>query len=131
MWIENNFVSSTKGKKFPINVKTVNWAKGELQEKKFRWGPRIGFSGIIDTVDIFPAIDVSLFSYGRTKRDIDWRFFGMAAGGSKDIFFISMYPFSYNVGNFLPLVENLFVGPTFSINSNSEKSYGIGISVPF
>ena len=127
----NDFVPSSRGINYPIDIKEVKWAKGKVLDKKFRLHPRLGFTGIFNTEDFYPAIDLSLLSYGRTKRDMDWRFLDLSIGGTSEMMYIGVTPVSYNLGNFMRFIENTFVGPTISIDEDLEYKYGISLSVPF
>lgn len=130
LFAENNQMKETKGKKFPLDVKDVQWVRKEIKDKKFSFNTRLGFTGFIGT-EIYPGLDVSLFSYGRTKRDLDWRFVAFGIGGNKENLYGYFSPVQYNIGNFVPLIENMYIGPFISIDEQSEREYGGGISVLF
>jgi hypothetical protein len=130
-WIENNQMKSTKGNQYPIEVTNVEWYREKVKEKGFDFNLRLGATGAIGHEDLFPGIDLSLFSYGRTHRDIDWRFVVLGIGGTGDRIYGYFVPVQYNAGNFLPLVENLQFGPFFGISDDSTKNYGVAFSVLF
>jgi hypothetical protein len=133
-WVENNFVSTSKGNKYALYVdpKNIRWAKAEPNEKSFMFNPRVSFLGVIDNkAEVFPAIEFSFFSYGRTKGDMDWKLLSVGVGGTSDIAYVTGTLFSYNIGIHLPLIKNMFLGPYINYNSDNETTYGIGISVPF
>lgn len=136
-WLENNFVKSTKGIKFPVDLKDVQWEERPIVDKKWRWNPRLGLGGGFTSTALFPSIDISLASYGRTKTDMDWRFLtvGLGAAGwgdNSDTTVIGSFtPVQYNVGRWIPLAKNIFVGPTMSVDSESDTGYGVSVSVPF
>ena len=98
--------------------------------KKCWYSPRLGFTAIAGQ-DVAIGTHLSLFSYGKTKVDSDWQFlsFGVAAGEDYEMAFVT--PFKYNIGKPLPLLENLFVGPTVYIDDDSDWSGGVSISIPF
>ena len=136
--IENNTNKETKGKEFPIALKSFEWEKFEIKEKKFSWwNPRLGFGGTFTGEDMAPKIDFSFSSYGRTKRDMDWRFFTFGIGAAKaeegDEWKAigSFAPFSWNIGTELPLIENLFIEPIVTYDSDNKTSFGVGVSIPF
>lgn len=131
MNIQNNQMKETKGIKFPIEITSVQWAKSEYNERSFMWNPRLGFVSLLTNDDAFPGLDLSLFSYGKTKRDMDWRFLSLGFGGNNEDIYGLLKPFEYNVGNFVPLIENMFIGPAIVFDMQGEKSYGGGISIPF
>lgn len=136
MHLENNQMEETKGNQYPIKLKSIEWAKVEKKECSWMWNPRLGFGLISTTEYIAPTLDLSIASYGRTRRDLDWRFISFGLGITKDsddsvTFIGSFEPFSWNIGNALPLVENIFVGPVGVIDSNSTMELGAKVVIPF
>jgi len=138
--IENNFNKETKGKEFPVELKSLEWEKFERKERKFSWwNPRLGLGATFTGEDIAPKLDISMSSYGKTKRDMEWRFFtfGVGAADSNDKnndgwkLIGSFEPFSWNIGTIVPLIENLFVAPVFTYDSDNDASFGVGASIPF
>jgi len=135
-WLQNDYIPYSRGKKYPLNMKSIEFEERLLKEKSFRFNPRLGLGGGITSVSVFPSIDISLFSYGRTEVDMDWRFLilGIGASGfSEDNTEVvgTFSPVMYNVGNFLPLVKNIFLGPVISVDTHSSVGYGGVLSVPF
>lgn len=115
----------------PLKIESLSWAKGEVKDKKFRFAPRLGASYLFGTETIVPALDYSFMSYGRTNRDMTWRFLDIGFGGNEDDLIVSLTPFSYNLGEMVPVIENLFVGPTVGILlDEQEYSYGLSLSIP-
>ena len=136
MHLENNQMDETEGKQYPIKLENIEWAKVEKKEKSWMWNPRLGFGLIASPDYVAPTLDISIASYGRTSRDFDWRFVSLGLGANKtsddDIVFIGSFePCSWNIGNVLPLVENMFVGPVWAIDSNSETKLGVKTVIPF
>jgi hypothetical protein len=62
---------------------------------------------------------------------MDWRFLTLGIGGDKDEVYGYFMPVQYNIGNFIPLVENMFVGPFIGVGTDTDVTYGAGISVLF
>lgn len=131
----NDQMKETKGNRYPIKISSVEWAKNPITTKQFYWwNPRIGFQGLFTNELFAPGFNVSLSSYGRTKRDMDWRFltFGLGAYSEDDsteaVF--NFTPVEWNVGNIIPIIENLFFGPTAAWDTDGEVSYGVGFSIP-
>lgn len=139
MWVENNFVQTVRGQQFALdlNPKNIRWAKAEPKDKGWAWNPRLNLGSSFTNTVFYPSLGISLFSYGRTNRDMDWKFLGFSIGGDSDNFFVDATPFEWNVGNRIPLVENIFVGPNISYGISLEDetkedlSYGMKFSVPF
>jgi len=134
-YVENNYVKKVRGKKFPLHIKNVTFEEKLIKDKKFRFNPRIALGGAFNDKNIFPMLNVSLWSYGRTKRDMDWRFgiFGAGAYSSNGSTYgaLSASPFEYNLGNHIPYIENLFIGPTFNFTTGGDTAFGFEISIPF
>ena len=133
-WAENDFVKESKGVKYELPLDKVDWVKKEPKDKEFMFNPRLGISANFGATSIYPGLDLSLFSYGKTKRDMDWRFLSFGVGGTSKDIYVGLIPISYNMGEFLPLVENMFIGPyigTGISSFGSKINYGVGISVPF
>ncbi len=129
--VESPYIKKYKGKKFKMKVKDFKWTKRKINDKKFRFHTRLGFGASFTADNFTPAIDVSFFSYGRTKVDMDWRFLTFSLSGDKDVVSIGVTPVSYNLGKVVPLIENMFIGPTVNIDDTGETKYGVGISIPF
>lgn len=140
----SNFYAETlmtsKDKKVNLPLKDVKYAKVPVKEKRFFWwNPRLGFGGNITNDAISAELNVSTTSYGRTTRDMDWRFltFGIGAskfsddGDEKWKGIGSFEPLSWNMGNIIPVVENAFVGPTITYDTENNIGYGIKLSIPF
>ena len=129
--VESPYIKKYKGKKFKMKVKDFKWTKRKINDKKFRFHTRVGFGANFTADNFTPAIDASFFSYGRTEVDLDWRFLTFSLGGDRDEIYIGVSPFQYNIGKVLPIVENIFIGPSVSFGENGDMSYGVGLSVPF
>ena len=135
-YVENNQMKETRGKRFKLPIADVRWAKYEKKDKSmFWWNPRLALGAAFTTEDIAAQLNLSLSSYGKTTGDMDWRFFTFGAGGTKNgdewIGVFSLEPFSWNMGKPIPLIDNLFVGPIITIDTESKTGYGLQISVPF
>jgi hypothetical protein len=134
--LENNQMAETTGEEYPISLTDINWEKFEVQDKRFYWwNPRIGLGATFTDESIAPGLDLSISSYGKTKRDMDWRFLtfgaGVATEGDDTLGIFSFEPFSWNVGNTLPIVENLFIGPVGTMDTESNYGFGVKLSIPF
>jgi len=120
-----------KDKRYAMDVKSWKYAKKPIRDKKFMFNPRVGLGGALTTEFLAAQLDVSFWSYGKTNVDMDWRFINIGAGGTSDIFEATFVPVSYNIGKLLPIVDNIFLGPAFGVDSDSQSSYGGTLSVPF
>jgi hypothetical protein len=136
LFVLNNQMKETKGKRFPVEVKDIKWEKAPLGDKSFSFNMRISAyaNALVDSGgegSFAPGLGISFFSYGRTNRDMDWKFLGVGAAydGSEGYLFVE--PFAWNLGEALPLIDNLFIGPIGGMNMKGEWSVGAGISIPF
>ena len=129
-WIENNRNSETKGNQYPIKLNSFEWTRRELKDKRWAFNPRtsIGFNA---GTTLFPSLNLSFFSYGKTKGDMDWKFLTAGGGGNNDDWQLHLSPASYNIGKPIPLIDNIFLGPYISIDGQSETGIGIIVDVPF
>ncbi len=129
-YITTDYLPDTKGVKFPVATTKIEWVKAPPKEKRWMFNPRISLGMSIGD-SVFPNLTLSSFSYGRTKVDMDWRFLGVGIGADKDDFFFQFTPVEWNVGTKMPIVDNLFIGPYISVNSDSDTGFGADISIPF
>lgn len=122
----------SRGQIFKVNVKDIKWAKNPRTDKSFMFNPRLGFGGFVGSDDVYPGLDLSFFSYGKTHRDMLFRFLVVGAGGNEDSFYGNIRPVEYNIGTLLPLVENVFMGPSCTFSSDlDDPEFGVNFSVPF
>lgn len=114
-----------KGKFQLTNFTTVS---NDQRKKHFQlWNPHIdagvigGFNGALQ---LGGSIGVSVMSYGLTDNDLTWRFIrpGVALTGKGAA--IDFSPVLYNIGEPLPLVSNLWVGPYINYDF---KNLGAGL----
>lgn len=126
------------GKLTLTNFKVIR--SEELKPKMMWWNPKLdlnlgytfspkgldhGWSG---------TVGLSFSAYGATPDDISWRFFRFGVGISQSAALLDFSPFQYNVGKKLPLISNLWIGPSVGVILNSEKkaiTIGTGIGVVF
>jgi hypothetical protein len=125
---------SVDGERHDIKVSETKWRE-VLPTSKFRFNPRL-YAGIdggayltrIGTA-VTPNVQVSLFSYGKTRTDPVWTFAGLGLGYEvvDDSFAFVLSPFSYNVGQHLPLVDNVHIRPTVLATPGGEFGIMTGL----
>lgn len=114
--------------------------EAEITEKypnpKFRFDPKMylsvdgGFVTGTSSIhgEVTPNIGVSLFSYGKTRKEPIWSFAtiggGYATQSKKPAVVFS--PVNYNLGNVLPLITNFHVGPAVSLDPKGNVGLYIG-----
>lgn len=97
---------------------------------KFRWAPHLnvgGFAGVSRIgFEAGASGGVSLWGYGRTANDLDYKLGQIGVNGSRNYIDVNVTPISWRVGNVIPLVEDLYVGPAVGFG-NHGVSYFLGI----
>jgi len=129
-WIENNQMKETRGQKFPIELESFEWVRRELKDKKWGFNPRISL-GFNAGTTMFPSLNMSFFSYGKTKGDMDWKFLTTGIGGNSEDWQVHLSPASYNIGKPIPLIDNVFLGPYISYDGSGDTGFGVIGDVPF
>jgi len=129
-YMTSDIFKADKGKKFPIDIASVSWVEKPPGEKSFMFNPRLSIGMNIGS-EVYPALEVSFFSYGETKGDMDWRFLGLGFGATGDHRYLTLAPVEYNIGKPLPLMENLFFAPYIGLDENSNTIWGGQLHLPF
>lgn len=132
--------------KVRINVDGKNYdiqiAKADTQqvvpEAKFSWINFRLFMGMDAGLDIsslhgdfVPNIDLQVASYGRFLNQPTFSILQLGIGygiENKQAEFI-LTPFAYNIGENLPLVNNIYLGPSLMVAPNGDFSVMAGIRV--
>jgi hypothetical protein len=120
-YVYNKFFIEVDGEPYEIPIDEAKFVE-EYPTGKFRFAPRFyaGFDGGAYFTEpsgaFIPNLQLSLFSYGKTKPDPDWAFLGLGAGYevAQNRFTFVVTPASYNIAHHLPFVNNIFVGPSVS-----------------
>lgn len=125
-------MKETKGQKYSIKVKDAQFVQKSPEGKEFMFVPALD-GGIIGTtnMDFGVMANVSLFGYGKTKKDLDWRFLAIGGGGNDKNQWLEVSPVMYNIGNHIPLMSNLWLAPYAILDKEMKPGGGIGLSVRF
>jgi len=129
-YMTSDIFKADKGKKFPLDISSVSWVEQPPGEKSFMFNPRLSIGMNIGS-EVYPALEVSFFSYGETKGDMDWRFLGLGFGATGNHRYLTLAPVEYNIGKPLPLMENLFFAPYIGLDENSNTIWGGQLHLPF
>jgi hypothetical protein len=138
------FNTRTK-EKIPMKIEMAEFKQLKKEDKEFFWwAPRfslnvdlgVGTSSLPSSSDSFVAaggLSFSMMGYGRTTNDLTWRFLDFGVSTNGDTTYAKFTPFTYNIGEVLPLVNNLFVGPFvgYAFSGDNDWIVGVGISIPF
>lgn len=129
-WMTSDVFKDDKDKKFPINIESVDWVKRPPKEKEWMFNPRLSL-GFGYASEIFPALELSLFSYGKSEGDMDWRFLSFGVGASDENYYLYTAPVEYNVGKPIPLIDNIFFSPFVGIDKEMSTIFGGQFQIPF
>ena len=124
------------GKEFKL--KTTSSEFKQLLEKTsqfYWWAPHLdigidnSFAPTSETIyNPGASLGFSIMGYGQTKNDLSWKFIRLGAGVNLESqFYLTLAPVAYNIGQFIPLISDLWIsiGPTWSI----DNQWGISISL--
>lgn len=139
----NKVTIDSDNKKYTIHINNSEFIQIE-PKSKFRFNPRLYFgidAGLVvgtkyglfpeSLGEIIPGLQVSIFTYGKTKLDTEWSFLhiGLGYGVLNKTIAATISPVNYNIGKPIPLIENLFLGPTISIDTNGHIGILLGLKV--
>lgn len=126
---------TVNGKSYTLPITDAKLVE-EFPSPSFTFNPRLYLSlngGVLinpPQLETIPNLYLSLFSYGQTKINPTWSFLGIGLGyeiNKRNPTFI-LSPVNYNVAKHLPLVDNLYVGPTVSVDTNRNIGITFGLS---
>lgn len=133
----NKFSVETNGEMHELPITSSKFVQ-EYPSNKFRFDPRfyLGIdAGIItgeqSVFEVSPNLQVAFFTFGKTKKDIDFNFLSIGGGYNINNETISLIlsPINYNIGQHIPLMDNLFVGPSFSLDTDRNFAIMFGLRV--
>lgn len=99
-----------------LNLQEFNVVVKDLTKPKWWWwSPHIdiGALGLVDQnlkLHAGGSLGFSVGGYGHTKNDLSWRYLRLSLDLSKKAG-IGISPVVYNMGEFLPLISDLWIGP--------------------
>jgi len=136
-YVYNKFSIEADGKKYDIKIDKSQFVE-EYPASKFRWSPSLylglGAGAYLKSDPawaVTPTLQMFLFSYGKTKLVPEWTFIGLGLGYEaferRLDFLVS--PVGYNIGTHIPLVKNLYVVPTITVDFTGDFAVLGGISV--
>ena len=135
----SRFQVSVDGKTYTVPITEAKMVE-EFPSPKFRFTPRLylgvdigGVANPPSHAEVTPNLGLSLFSYGRTKTAPDWSFLTLGLGYATQTpgLAVLLSPINYNVGKPLPLMDNLHIGPSVSIDVEKNIGLYIGARVGF
>lgn len=123
-------------KYFPISLSTSKYLQILKEKRMFWWNPTLDFGIFIGIptnmlgYSFGPELGLSLSAYGKTKVDNLWKFFRFGLGYDvNNAIKLSFSPFSFNIGNPIPLITNLYLSPQFAFDTIGKLSISLGINL--
>ena len=135
--VHNKFEVEVKGRKYPISIQESKTLQ-QVSESEFWFNPKLYLgTGIGVNVtpelraEVVPSVGVSLLSYGPNKKQSTFSFLNVGLGAHTQELSpaVVISPINYNVGEPLPLLDNLFVGPSVAIDVNANVSVSASVQV--
>lgn len=139
----SQMVIKSNGKSVEIPISQNNLIE-TLPNAKFMFNPRLYFgvdfglgvynvkgSAAYSIGEVIPGVQVFFFSHGKTKLDINWALLGLGAGyaSQNNTLGFLLTPVQYNIGKPIPLIENLFLGPTISLDIKGNLGILLGLKI--
>jgi hypothetical protein len=96
----------------------------------FWWAPHLDVAALLMTgatprLATGGSLGVSLFGYGLTVNDLDWRVLRVSMDLVDGVAGLGLTPATYNLGTFIPLISNLWIGPHGSYDVNMNWKLGL------
>lgn len=140
----NYEVPEKSDKKFSINLTSSEYLQVPQYRKMYWWNPILDIGAFVganihsfalgpgrqDSVFSFGAeLGVSFSSYGYTQADSLWRFFRLGVGydAERQAGHLSFSPVTFNMGDPLPVLTNLWIYPYVGIDSGGGILLGGGL----
>lgn len=135
-YVYNKFSIVAGDKKYDVNITDSKFVE-EYPVSKFRFSPhlylgvdvgayvtRVGF-------EVSPNLEVALFSYGLTTNLPDWTFLGLGFdyATQQQRLGLILSPVNYNIAKHIPLINNTYIGPSISLDTDKNVSLLFGIRV--
>lgn len=135
-FVHNKFMIDVDGKKYAMPITEAKFVE-QYPESKFRWSPGLTLGLSAGTYlsrpefEASPSLQLFLFSYGKTKVQPTWMFLGLgpAYNINQQNFAGMLTPVMYNVGEHLPLVNNVYLGPSVSLSASGDFALLGGLHV--
>jgi len=128
----NKFTIETEGKTYEVPISKANFVE-KFPDPSFHINPKVHLTvggGIITnpvpSPEFTPSLQLFVFSYGKTKTTVDtqWSLLGIGVGFETQQVLPALIvsPAKYNLGNAIPVIENLHIGPSVSVDIKGQFS---------
>ena len=114
------------------NLKLKSWTvvvADELAPQWYWWAPHLDLLGFVgggpeNLPYLGASVGVSFMGYGATENDLSWRVLRISGDFGTDVG-IGITPALYNLGELIPLISNLWIGPHISKGLNTSWTLGL------
>lgn len=135
-YVYNKFSIDVNGKSYNLDIANAKMVE-EYPPSSFRFSPKLTMgidAGVYLTNPRFefaPNLELFLFSKGRTKVLPTWMFAGVGVNyqmHDKSVGLV-LSPVDYNMGDVLPVITNLYLGPSLSFDMKGNFALLGGLHV--
>jgi|ERR1035437_1298539 hypothetical protein len=136
-YVYNKFGVKVGDKEYDVKIAKAE-TKQEYPTAKFSWfNPRLMIGSDVGVNinqvkgEFAPSLNIGIMSYGQFLKQPDWSIIqvGVGAGLVSQKPQFSITPFAYNVGKNIPLMNNMYIGPSLHVNTAGDISVMGGIRV--
>lgn len=132
----NKFVIKVGDKEYPVKIANNTFSQ-EYPEAKFHFEPRL-FLGVNGGLNInqmkgeaFPDLSLGVIQYSKFTKNPTLTFLDVGIGyamiDKRPI--VSITPITYNIGEKLPLIDNVHLGPVLGVETNGNLTVGAGFRI--
>jgi len=133
----NKFMVKTDGKTYEVKIDNAQTEEVYPSAKLSFWNPRLylgaagGFNIGSTRGEANANLQFSFLSYGRYRGQSDWVFLSFGPSYQLDAKKLALIvtPFSYNINSIFPLFKNVYLGPSFTLDLNSNFAAMLGVTV--
>ena len=128
VYVYNKFGVKVDGKPYEVPIKTAQTVQ-EFPTAKFTfWNPRL-FLGVDGGIGVnpvrgefAPTVSLGIMSYGqyKTNPDLSVLQVGVGWGTISQRPQLVITPVAYNVGKHIPLMSNMYLGPSVAVGTDGE-----------
>lgn len=135
----SKFTVDVQGKQYVVPITTAK-SYQDREEPSLRFNLKPFFGGDIGAkanppvaLEVTPVVQLSLLTYGKGQTLPDWTFANLGLGYATQMrsLLFALTPIAYNVGKPLPLLDNLYIGPTVGMDlaKNVVVSFGLRVEL--
>jgi hypothetical protein len=127
----------TEGKTYKIPIADAQMVQ-QYPEASFHWWSPALYLGVDGGITMNPFggefiqnLQLSVLSYGKTTINPQWTFLGLGLGyeaHNQNVAFV-LSPVNYNIGSWITILHNTYVGPTFALDPSGRFSVLLGVRV--